>query len=152
MITLRRARPADVDQIVRLSNAGGPDGNPKKHLPDPLPSGYHEAFLRIDQDPNQHLMVATIDDTIVGTFHLSFLTYLEGAGQYDCQIESIHVSKAWQNQGIGTQMMAWAINTANERSCRRLQLTSNKHRKAAHRFYERMGFSLSHEGAKMYLG
>ncbi len=88
---------------------------------------------------------------MVGTFQLSFLTYIAGAGRTDCQIESVHVDNAWRSNGIGSQMMSWAIALAKERSCRRLQLTTNKKRKDAHRFYERLGFKLSHEGAKLEL-
>ena len=89
-------------------------------------------------------MVAEVSGKIVGTFHLTFLIYLAGAGREDCQIEAVHVDAAWRNHGLGTKMMDWAIDAAKRRGCRRLQLTTNKNRKDAHRFYERLGFSLSH--------
>ena len=96
-------------------------------------------------------MVADISGEVVGTFHLTFLTYLAGAGREDCQIEAVHVDSGWRNHGIGSAMMHWSINAAKERKCRRLQLTTNKKRKDAHRFYQRLGFKLSHEGAKLDL-
>lgn len=46
-------------------------------------------------------------------------------------------------------MMEFAINAACERGCSMVQLTSDKSRKGAHRFYERLGFERSHEGFKL---
>jgi len=48
-------------------------------------------------------------------------------------------------------MMRWAIERCRERGCGVVQLTSNKKRVDAHRFYERLGFAKSHEGFKLYL-
>ena len=70
-----------MDTIVRLSNAGGSDGVPRQGLPDVLPHSYMEAFETTDADPNHLLMVREQNQTVVGTFHLTFLTYLAGAGK-----------------------------------------------------------------------
>jgi len=44
-----------------------------------------------------------------------------------------------------------ADDKARRRQCSRLQLTSNKSRKDAHRFYERLGFRPTHLGMKLEL-
>jgi GNAT superfamily N-acetyltransferase len=150
-ITIRKATDQDIDRIVRISNAGGPEGKPRKDLPDVLPEGYYKAFQRIVSDPNQFLMVAELDGKIIGTFHVTYLTYLPAAGQEDCQIENVHVEAKCRGKGIGSLMMKWTIDHAKKRSCRRVQLTTDKKRKDAHRFYERLGFALTHEGAKLIL-
>jgi GNAT superfamily N-acetyltransferase len=150
-ISIRKALAADVDTLVRMSHAGGPEGERRGLLPETLPDGYYQAFERIQRDPNQFLMVAETDAEIVGTFHMTYLTYLPAAGREDCQIENVHVKSHCRGQGIGTIMMRWAIAKAQKRGCRRLQLTTNKQRKDAHRFYERLGFIMSHEGAKLSL-
>ena len=150
-IHIRKALPDDVSTIVRLVNAGGPEGKPRRELPSVLPNTYMQAFETIDSDRNHLLMVAEQDRTIVGTFHLTFLTYLAGAGYPDAQIEAIHVSATHRRQGIGTMMLQWAIEEAKRRKCRRVQLTTDKRRTEAHVLYERLGFAFSHEGAKLYL-
>jgi len=150
-VTIRTATKSDVECIVRLANAGGPNGKPRSVLPKVLPQAYFHTFRKIKGDPNQMLMVAEVGSEIVGTFHLTFLTYLAAAGKEDCQIEAVHVDQRYRNQGIGTQMMKWAIDTAKKRECRRVQLTSNKERVDAHRFYKRLGFVMSHEGAKFLI-
>lgn len=148
---IRRAIRTDVKRILQLSQAGGPEGSPRMALPETLPEGYWSAFERIDQDPRQALMVAEMGGEVIGTFHITWLTYLAGEGRDDCQVESVHVDSRWRGKGIGTQMMAWVLEEARKRQCRRIQLTSDKRRKDAHRFYERLGFVLSHEGAKLIL-
>lgn len=150
-IIFREAVAEDVDALVRLANRGGPEGKPRMQLPNELPEAYWQAFATIDQDPHQNLMVAELDGKIVGTFHLSYITYLAGMGRPDLQIEAVHVAAEYRGQGIGTKMMAWAIDQARERNCRRVQLTTDKRRQDAHRFYDRLGFSFTHEGAKLLL-
>jgi GNAT superfamily N-acetyltransferase len=148
---IRKAAPRDVETILRLTNVGGPDGRPRRELPSVLPTTYMQAFTTIDSDPNHLLMVAEQDQTIVGTFHLTFLTYLAGAGRPDAQIEAIHVSASHRRQGIGTMMLQWAIDEAKRRNCRRVQLTTDKRRGEAHVLYQRLGFIFTHEGAKLNL-
>jgi GNAT superfamily N-acetyltransferase len=120
---------------VRLSNAGSVEGDSKTELPPVLDQGYYEAFSRINHDSTQYLMVAELDGKVIGTFQVTFLTYLAAGGREDCQIESVHVDSKYRGQGIGEK----------------IQLTTNKKRKDAHRFYERLGFVMTHEGAKLVL-
>ena len=47
--------------------------------------------------------------------------------------------------------MEWVIQRARDRDCRMVQLTTNRVRVDAHRFYERLGFIASHTGMKLYL-
>jgi GNAT superfamily N-acetyltransferase len=149
-VTIRKANRLDVDAMVRLANDGGPSG-PHKELPTELPAVYYESFDKIAEDSKQFLMVAEHEGVIVGTFHMTFLTYLAGEGRDDCQIEAVHVNAAFRNHGIGAYMMKWAIAEAKGKGCRRIQLTTNKVRMDAHRFYQRLGFEFSHEGAKLWL-
>jgi GNAT superfamily N-acetyltransferase len=53
--------------------------------------------------------------------------------------------------GIGRRLMAYAVQRARDRGCRLVQLTTDKRRTEAHRFYESLGFVASHEGMKLAL-
>lgn len=150
-VKIRRALREDIDRIVRLVNAGGPDGKPRQDLPDVLPDAYLRAFETIEADPYQQLMVAEIDGLVVGTFHLTFLTYLAAAGQPDALVEAVHVAASHRRRGIGTTMLLWVIEEARKRNCRRVQLTTDKLRTEAHVLYKRLGFRFTHEGAKLPL-
>lgn len=148
-LVFRKAKFRDVETVVRMANTGGPDGNPRRELPLVLPNTYFEAFDIIDCDPNQFLMVAELRGEIVGTFHLSLITYLAGEGRPDVQVEAIHVRAGDRGKGIGTKMLQWVIQFGQDRNCRRIQLTTDKKRVEAHSLYRRLGFVFSHEGVKL---
>ena len=150
-LIIRPARKEDVREIVHLVNAGGPGGKPRGVIPDPFPLYYFETFEKISANPSCRLMVAEMEGKVIGTFQLNFLTYLAAKGRDDIQVEAIHVKQEYRGQGIGTEMMKWVIAEAKRRNCRRIQLTSDKTRQDAHRFYERCGFKATHEGMKLVL-
>jgi len=150
-LLIREARLEDLDNIVRMVNAGGPDGKARGELPAVLPPAYTDTFSRIETDANQKLMVAELDTQLVGTFHLTYIYYLAGVGRPDAQIEAIHVVENHRGEGIGSAMLHWAITEAKSKKCRRVQLTTDKKRSRAHAIYLRAGFKFTHEGAKLYL-
>ncbi|MEO1714299.1 MAG: GNAT family N-acetyltransferase, partial [Bacteroidota bacterium] len=115
----------------------------------PLPQAYHDTFQQIDQDPNQELMVfLDAEAHIAGMFQLSFLPYLTYQGGIRAQIEGVRIRKDLRGQGLGTEIFLWAIRRAKERGAHVLQLTTDKKRPDALRFYEKLGFVASHEGMK----
>ena len=117
----------------------------------PLNSSYRSAFDAIDRDPNNALIVAEIDASIVGMMQLTFIPYLTHIGSWRCLIEGVRVHPEYRGQGLGTALIEWAIEAARKRQCRILQLTSDKQRPDALRFYEALGFEATHEGFKLRL-
>ena len=113
---------------------------------------YLEAFDDIAADPHSDLYVARLGGRLVGTYQLYLLRQLAHRGGRVAQIESVHVASDVRRQGIGEAMMRHAVGEARRRGCHRVQLTSNKRRTDAHRFYTRLGFVQSHEGFKLPLG
>ncbi len=111
---------------------------------------YIDAFHKIDADPNQFLMLAIMDDKIVGTCHLTIMPSLTFRGSTRMQIEAVRVSKEHRGHRIGTQMLGAAIEYGKANGVSLLQLTTNKKRARAKEFYERLGFVASHEGMKLY--
>jgi GNAT superfamily N-acetyltransferase len=150
-VTLRRARREDVPAIVALIAAdqlgATRDGvRDKADLAD-----YLSAFQAIDADPAHILAVAESGGQLVGTMQLSFLPGLARRGSLRAQIEAVRVAAGTRGSGLGAAMMAWAIEEARRRGCALVQLTSDKSRADAHRFYQRLGFVASHEGMKLAL-
>ena len=113
---------------------------------------YLDAFDDIAADPRSTLYVARLGERVVGTYQLCILRHLSHHGGHVAQIESVHVASDVRRRGIGEAMMRHAIDEARRRGCHRVQLTSNKRRVDAHRFYTRLGFLPSHEGFKLPLG
>ena len=63
----------------------------------------------------------------------------------------MRVASSLRGQGLGRALFEWAIARAKEKDCRLVQLTTDKARGDAHRFYESLGFVASHEGMKLGL-
>ena len=150
MVTYRDATAADLPTIIRLlaeDQIGGRKDDPSEPL-DPV---YAAAFAAIVDDPNQRLIVAEIDGAVIGTMQLSFLPGLLNRGAWRGQIEAVRIAADQRGRGLGEQLIAWAIERFRERDCFMAQLTSNNDRIAAHRFYERLGWTNSHAGFKLYL-
>jgi GNAT superfamily N-acetyltransferase len=120
-------------------------------MPDPNSPAYHAALASITADANQALYVAELGGERVGTFQLTFIDSIGPQGTCRGLVEGVHVAPEHRNKGYGAEMMRFAIARCRERGCYLVQLTSNKARKDAHRFYERLGFVASHEGFKYKL-
>lgn len=149
-ISFRKAQHADVTSIIRLL-AEDDLGRGRERHEEPLPDSYYAAFAEINRDTNHELIVAEQNGEMVGTLHLMFLPSLSYQGGTRAQIESVRVDKRIRNQGVGQQMMKYAIERARAHGCVLVQLTTHATRKDAHRFYERLGFSDSHVGMKLIL-
>ena len=150
---MRRYRPAnehDVPSLVGML-ADDPLGVVREGNPDAPEPAYFDAFQAIDQDPNNLLIVVEQGQELVGMLQLTFIPYLTHLGAWRCLIEGVRVKTSYRGQGIGREMFSWAIEQAGSRGCRLVQLTSNKARPDAIRFYEDLGFVASHEGFKLDL-
>jgi GNAT superfamily N-acetyltransferase len=88
---------------------------------------------------------------VVGTLQLTFIPGMARRGALRAQIEAVRVGEAQRGLGLGREMMLWAIEESRRRGCALVQLTTDKQREAAHRFYARLGFAASHEGMKLAL-
>src|SRR5215216_7805910 len=149
-ILFRLATQADLSAIVRLL-ADDDLGSQRERYENPLPASYSSAFEQIESDPNHELIVTEHNGEVIGTLHLMFLPSISYQGGLRAQIESVRVDRRHQNNGIGSQMMKWAIECAKQGGAHLIQLTTHKSRKDAHRFYERLGFEKSHLGMKLNL-
>ncbi|AJT42742.1 GNAT family acetyltransferase [Psychromicrobium lacuslunae] len=112
---------------------------------------YLRAFDLIDADPSQLLLVGVQKSDLVATLQLSFIPGLARRGSLRSQIEAVRVADSLRGSGVGSQMIEWAIAESRRRGCSLVQLTTDKQRVDAHRFYQRLGFEASHEGMKLLL-
>jgi GNAT superfamily N-acetyltransferase len=150
-VVFRRADASDVPAIVELL-AADPIGATRDgvHTAEDL-AAYQQAFRAIDADPAQLLVVAHAGPDLVATLQLSFIPGLARRGALRAQIEAVRVHESYRSRGLGAAMMTWAIDEARRRGCGLVQLTTDKSRPDAHRFYAQLGFVASHEGMKLRL-
>ncbi|MEP0131987.1 MAG: GNAT family N-acetyltransferase [Eudoraea sp.] len=150
-LNIRRANKKDVPAIVGLI-ANDELGRLRENFKTPLPQQYINAFDNINSDQNQELIVMLNDSgTVIGTLQLSFIQYLTYQGGIRAQIEAVRVHENYRNKGIGQELIKWAIDRAKEKGAHVVQLTTDKKRDAAVKFYEKLGFIASHEGMKLHL-
>jgi len=90
------------------------------------------------------------DKSIIGTLQLSFIQYLTYQGGIRAQVEAVRVREDKRGNGLGEKLFKWAIHRASEKGAHLLQLTTDKRRPEAINFYEKLGFSSSHEGMKLH--
>jgi ribosomal protein S18 acetylase RimI-like enzyme len=145
-VSIRRARREDVEAIVKML-ADDPLGSGRERIEAPLPAGYFEAFEAVERDPRIHLVVAEdVHGAVVGCLELCILPGLSSQGASRGLIEDVRVATHCRSQGIGEQMVIWAIAEAQARGCKLIELFTHHTRVDAQRFYKRLGFQPSHVG------
>ena len=149
-ISFRVAEPGDLPAVVGLL-ADDPLGAKRERFESPLPSSYQAAFEAIERDPNNELVVAVSDSAVVGVLQLTFIPGISYQGGWRALIEGVRVAPSMRSEGVGRAMFEWAIRRARERGCVLVQLTTDRARPDALRFYEQLGFVASHHGLKLKL-
>jgi GNAT superfamily N-acetyltransferase len=141
---------ADLPDIVRML-ADDMLGAKREEYASPLPESYCAAFEAIVRDPNNELVVGELDERVVAVLQLTCIPNLSRRGSWRALIEGVRVDSSVRSGGVGRRLVEWAIARAREKGCRLVQLTSDKRRRDAIRFYESLGFVASHEGMKLEL-
>lgn len=152
-IAIRRARPEDVSRIAELIMLGAATQTmtPEEVAAEARHPSYAEAFAEVDASPANALFVAERAGEVVGTFQVTLIPGLAVRGRKRAKIESVHVAPECRGLGIGALMIEHALAFAAGNAVGLVELTSNKSREDAHRFYRRLGFDQSHEGFKKAL-
>ncbi len=149
-LIFRQATREDLLEIVRML-ADDFLGKQRERYENPLPESYVKAFEEIDADKNNELIVALNNGEVIGTLQITFTPSISFQGGKRATVESVRVDEKYRGQGIGKELMRWAIERARKENCVAIQLTTNAERTNAHRFYENLGFKASHTGMKLYL-
>jgi len=149
-LNFRSATPADLPAIIALL-ADDILGQGREDASDPPNPAYVAAFAAISADTNQLLVVVEDAGCLIGCLQLSFIPGLSRLGMWRGQIEGVRIAADRRGDGLGRQIFAWAIAECRARGCGLVQLTTDKHRPEARRFYESLGFVASHEGMKLPL-
>lgn len=146
-VVIRSATLADAARLAELLAAGALSAREDPSDPGP----YADALAEIERTPGASVLVAEVDGEVVGMCQLVVFRHLQQRGGRCAEVESVHVHPQWRSRGVGTLLMAEAVELARAADCYRVQLTSNLARPDAHRFYRRLGFEASHVGFKLLL-
>ena len=149
-LSYRKAKESDLPQLIKML-ADDQLGASREDSSAPPNSAYIKAFKNINSDPNNKLIVVEINNMIIGMLQITYIPYLSHKGAWRCLIEAVRIHKNYRSQGFGSEVFKWAIEQAKNKKCHIVQLTSNKERSSAIRFYKALGFSATHEGFKLVL-
>ncbi|SNY49573.1 GNAT family N-acetyltransferase [Paractinoplanes atraurantiacus] len=143
----RIAERADVPAILALL-ADDEISRSRGFVSEDVDATIWAAFEQIDADPNNELIVGD-DGEVIATCQLTFIPGLSRGGTKRMTIEAVRVRADRRGGGLGRAMMAYAMTRAREHGAGLVQLTTDKRRSEARRFYESLGFVASHEGMKL---
>ena len=141
-ITVREARPADFDALLRLldgmdeSMYGG-----RGHAAERDVRSLYDSVLA---DPDQRLLVAEEGGRLAGSAHLMVLRHFGRSLSRSGIVEGVVVEPAYRRGGVGAALMSAVAEAARRAGCYKLALTSNVARTGAHRFYSRLGWKRTH--------
>ena len=149
-VIFRHASPKDLSAIASLL-ADDPLGAKREAYTAPLPESYDRAFEAIDRDPSNEVVVAEFEGRVIGVLQLTVIPNIAYRGSWRAQIEGVRIAAELRSSGIGRKLFEWAIDRARRRGCHLVQLTTDKARPDAIRFYDGLVFVASHEGMKLHL-
>ncbi len=141
---LRDAKLPDLPVVLALLAESGAE-------PAEVTEAHERALADIEADPRNEMLVLADGDEVVGCIQLTYIPGLGQGGRERALVEAVRIREDRRGGGLGAELMRLAVERARGRGCGLVQLTSNKRRGAAHRFYERLGFARSHEGFKLHL-
>ena len=147
---MRDATSDDLPAIVAML-ADDIKGAAREDASLPLDPGYLAAFAAITANPGMRLVVAERDGRVVGTVQIAVLPGLSRKGASRGYLEAVRIAGDLRGHGLGAELVTWAVEQCRAAGCGMVQLTTQRDRVDAHRFYERLGWERSHIGYKLYL-
>jgi len=146
---VRQATQADLEAVLDLLRA-----DVVRAIPEPsmVTDAQRRAMAELVADPDADVLVGDLDGRVVATCQVNWLRHLTHDGGLICQLEAVRVAAEHRGAGLGRQLVDVVLDAARVRGAVRVQLTTNRQRAEAHRWYERCGFVASHVGMKLYLG
>lgn len=150
-VIIREARREDVRRIATLIMLGAAklSMSPEEIEAEAAHPSYEQSFAEIAASPDNTLFVAERGGRVIGTFQVTLIPGLVSRGRKRAKFESVHVAPECRGMGVGAVMIGFAVDYAKSRGAELVELTSNKSRLDAHRFYRNLGFEQSHEGFKL---
>jgi GNAT superfamily N-acetyltransferase len=127
---IRTARLSDANDISALTGQLGYDVAPAV-----VAARLTKLLARADQ----RIFVADVDAQVAGWLHAAIAENIE-TDPY-VSIAGLVVDGRYRRLGIGRELLSHAERWAIERECSVVRLRSSAARTAAHRFYERLGYT-----------
>ena len=134
-LDVRFARVGDEAGLEHLYGQLAPD-----YIGDP--EAMRQALVLLQsQSTYGGVVVAAVDDLIVGTCQIVVFENLVRSPQRRAIIESVVVDAAWRHQGVGRRLLVFAVGFARSTNCAKVCIVSGHHWLEVYGFVEDLGFS-----------
>ncbi|HEY5625659.1 MAG TPA: GNAT family N-acetyltransferase [Dehalococcoidia bacterium] len=147
-MSVRAATEADLPRLIELMAQLRPEEPEAEDLS--RAEDYAGVFARMTAQ-GQRVLVAENGGRIVGALVLAIVENITKRGTPYAIIENVVVDEAARGERHGEALIEQAVAEARRAGCYKVSLTSNKRRREAHRFYERLGFVQTHEAFRIDL-
>lgn len=145
LLRIREGTRDDVAELTALLARIHPERT------DPDLGGAEAAWPRIEAQRGRALLVAEVEQRLVGTLDLLVVPSLAHSGRPWAIIENVVVEPTWRRRGIASRMLREAVDRAAAAGCYKVQLLSDRKREGAHRLYGALGFEPLAHGFRLYL-
>lgn len=132
---LRHARTSDTDTVYRLITELKQTEYDRQR--------FAEGFAQNLQNPSYHYQLAFLDGEAVGLIGMQ-MQFPLNQNHWTGEVQELVVAPHRRGQQVGQALLAWAEDTARQQGASVMELSSNKARTDAHRFYLREGYQQSH--------
>jgi ribosomal protein S18 acetylase RimI-like enzyme len=135
-LTIRMAREADLESLVRLAAAF------RDHLGQSTPSdaAFRASIAALLQDAGTEFFLAwDAQQGAIGYVQARF-RYSAWTSALEAELEDVFVVPEARRRGVGLRLVQFAIARANERACRSMGLNTNERNEGALALYRRLGF------------
>lgn len=144
MVTLQIATAVDLESLAQLYEELAGDQTDLCKM--------KENFKLMKSNPSYVLLIAKVDDLIVGSVMGVVCLDLVGKCKPFMVIENVVVKNDWHGKGIGKMLMEEIEKIGRKRNCYYTMFVSGSHRKEAHLFYKAIGYDLDFvQGFKKFL-
>lgn len=149
---IREAVAADLPRMLELLFQLSQQGALPQRAAEQAGPAHHAMLAAFQADPRATCLVLEVDGRVEGTLTLYILPNLSHGARAAAIVENVVVDADRRGNGYGRMLMAHAEALAGEQGCYKVALTSHRRRTAAHRFYEQIGYTPSHQGFTKYEG
>jgi GNAT superfamily N-acetyltransferase len=140
-VVVRDATPDDAEALVRVWCPQATRPPSERDGPVSMAEGAARSALRCAADPDQRMLVALVDDRVVGAVHLYLAPLSPLHAEQAVHLSHLNVVDEARRQGAGHALIEAAVCWAEERTCGYLLAAAHANSREANRFLARLGLT-----------
>ena len=139
-VQVRDARPDDARTLLDIW-AGVSRRTHAPVAPAEAEAEAEASVARIVADPDERLVVAVVNDVVVGAVHLRRAWLSPVHNESAVQVSHLQVLETWQRRGVGRALMEAAVSWAEDKDTGHIFAAASATSRDANRFLARLGLT-----------